>query len=191
MQTMLLILLPLGIGNYLASIDPQNWPWYDHLQHTLVLCQVHFKRNIEDRMVQGRVYVAGKHPEEYGLHYNPDYIRELTSRDFEAEKRVRTWAQNKANPVIAAAINRNCTKIDKDLFGRIRKHTNSNEQTGNKSNATGWRQRLLPAIEKSRILDRRDCDQATAMLVYGTVHTYRNPAMSSRNAEVFTREHMS
>ncbi|RKF77361.1 hypothetical protein GcM1_220058, partial [Golovinomyces cichoracearum] len=95
--------------------------------------------------VQGRVYAAGKHPEEY---------------DFEADKRVRTWAQNKANPVIAAAINRNCTKIDKDLFDLMRNHTNSNEQTGNKSNATGRRQMLLQAIDKYALVHdpNRDTD---------------------------------
>ncbi|RKF77158.1 hypothetical protein GcM1_221007 [Golovinomyces cichoracearum] len=162
MQTMLLILLPSGFGNYLASIDPQNRLWYNYLKHNLVLCRVHFKRKIEDRM--------GKFWSEYGVEYRMMALTDFQSREeymqlvnilknFEADKRVRTWVQNKTNPVIVAAINRNCR-----------------------------RQRLLPAIEKSRILDRRYCDQAKARLVYGIMHTYRNPAMSSRYAEVFTRE---
>ena len=42
------ILISIGLGDYLYSLDPSR-EWDEHLQHLLVFCTVHLKRNFAKR----------------------------------------------------------------------------------------------------------------------------------------------
>lgn len=43
----ILLIYIIGFSRYLTSIDPQSRNWHWQMQHSVVFCQIHFKRGVE------------------------------------------------------------------------------------------------------------------------------------------------
>jgi hypothetical protein len=61
---------------------------------------------------------------------------------------VRNWTGYLQQPTIAAGLNKHCSRINPDIFDRIRKNSNAVEVAHHRANSTGKRCTLLQAVLK-------------------------------------------
>jgi hypothetical protein len=71
----------------------------------------------------------------------------LTSLEYE-DKKVQDWAYHKKEKIIKAGLNKACSKIPEAFFDILRDHTNSVEQSHQKSYAGGIYLTLTEAVKK-------------------------------------------
>jgi hypothetical protein len=119
---------------------------------------------------------------------------------------VRNWAGYLQQETIAAGLNKYCSRIDPELFDRIRKNSNAVEAAHHRANSTGKRCSLLQAVLKyvasssqtfrkqtkqfnsSERLDREEIQQLTAKSTQLVDLTWRNKAFSDRYETAMTRK---
>ena len=63
-------------------------------------------------------------------------------------KKIQDWAHHKKETIIKAGLNKACSKIQSTFFNALREHTNSVEQSHEKSYAGGTQLTLTEAVKK-------------------------------------------
>ncbi|KAA8651948.1 uncharacterized protein ATNIH1004_000848 [Aspergillus tanneri] len=104
------------------------------------------------------------------------------------DEKIQQWAAHKADPVIAAGLNRFCSRMDSSIFQKAIPHTNAGEQSHQKGYMWGKKLSLVKAVERAYQLDSRDVDQYLSRNNYNIHHSYRTDTIAQRYANSLIRE---
>lgn len=117
---MLQLLIFVGFGDYLHSIDPSR-SWNEHLQHILIFCRVHAERNFFKRYHNHtmRHYIQ----QIWKAEKKQDVIRYM-NRACQAYTELAPWFNAKKNPWILSALCQEVSKIDTLWWKIAHKNTN-------------------------------------------------------------------
>jgi len=135
----------MGLGQYLHKLDKTRSPT-QHLQHVLVTCITHFKRNI----------AARKFPSEIrDLFWSIPTLRSqnavekifLKLRDL-GQKSVDDLVQFYEKPWVLSSLSPAYTKVPLEIFNTLTRSTNAGESAHANANRMGKRNSLLAAIFK-------------------------------------------
>jgi hypothetical protein len=135
-----------GFGDYLAEIAPDR-TWDEHLQHMLVFCQVHVRRNFMEKYQ--------KHPV---FHYikllwtdvdNLSALKEHIQSICVTFPEMKSWYANKETNWILAGLSAKASKVPYEWRKIARKDTNASESSHAQDNFfTGTKNALLHSILK-------------------------------------------
>ena len=135
-----------GLGDYLHQVDPSR-EWHEHLQHILVFCTVHLKRNF-----------AKKFPMHPARHMILDKIFTSNTKDeisqhmrsvCTAYPELRSWIVNKQPEWLMTGLAQSASKVPIEYWTFARKHTGNSESSHfQENNFTGRKTSLLNATLK-------------------------------------------
>jgi len=119
------MLTRLGFGDFLHNLDPER-EWDEHLQHMLVFCQVHVKRNFRK-----------KHPNHAALYVVGQIWEAKTIEELEAKMdsissvypELKSWINSKKAPWILAGLTPETSKVPTEWWDYARKHTGAGESS--------------------------------------------------------------
>ncbi|KAA8646719.1 uncharacterized protein ATNIH1004_005394 [Aspergillus tanneri] len=167
----------------------EDWQW--HVEHVMIFCRIHFLRGVEE--------VVGKcqqHTELFkrmmallDCESEEDYI-ELVQHllhTADPDSKQEGWALHKADPVIAAGLNKSRSRMDSEDFDEATAHTNAAEQTHEKGLAMGRALSIVKAVQTGYHLDKRDMAQYDTRDLYGIRHSYSKRSGSDLFAESLRR----
>ncbi|KAA8650978.1 uncharacterized protein ATNIH1004_003669 [Aspergillus tanneri] len=180
-----------GLGYFLQTLSNSNEDWQWHVEHVMIFCRIHFLRGVEE--------VVGKcqqHTELFkrmmallDCESEEDYI-ELVQHllhTADPESKQEGWALHKADPVIAAGLNKSRSRMDSEDFDEATAHTNAAEQTHEKGLAMGRALSIVKAVQTGYHLDKRDMAQYDTRDLYGIRHSYSKRSGSDLFAESLRR----
>ncbi|OJJ78431.1 uncharacterized protein ASPGLDRAFT_182657 [Aspergillus glaucus CBS 516.65] len=181
----------LGLGQYLSSIDPERRPARWHIPHIMITCRVHFFRGIEKAIGQRKRGTTAFQTMASLLNCETqlDYYEIIQLLQGYEDEAIMHWASHKADPLIAAGLNKTCSSMDSSFFDNARMHTNAGEQSHNKIYVFGgtWLS-ILKAAQCARICDARDIDQYNARQDLGIQHSYQSDSIPSRHSRKSLQE---
>ncbi|KAA8646684.1 uncharacterized protein ATNIH1004_005359 [Aspergillus tanneri] len=180
-----------GLGYFLQTLSNGNEDWQWHVKHVMIFCRIHFLRGVEE--------VVGKcqqHTELFkrmmallDCKSEEDYI-ELVQHllhTADPESKHEGWALHKADPVIAAGLNKSRSRMDSEDFDEATAHTNAAEQTHEKGLAMGRALSIVKAVQTGYHLDKRDMAQYDTRDLYRIRHSYSKRSGSDLFAESLRR----
>jgi hypothetical protein len=133
-----------GLGDFLASRDPSR-TWEEHLQHILVFCQVHLKRNLLKKFKD--------HP---GTHIiipklfqsrNRAELNQNVESICRTYPELKSWIVSKLPSWLISGLVKSESKIDILYWTECRKHTGLSESSHfQENNFTGRGTNMLNAV---------------------------------------------
>ncbi|KAJ5330317.1 hypothetical protein N7476_000100 [Penicillium atrosanguineum] len=174
-----------GLGAFLQDQDTeqnQRSPTW-HLVRIMIFCAIHFMRTVskiypnrpDNSHIERRERLNGL----LSCQTEDDYYRLLDLIE-EQDPNLKYWVRHKRHPVIAAGLCKACSGVRPEFFSRFRPHTNTVEQSHNKSYALGTYDSLLGAVTKSLYLDQQDLDQLENRDAFGIHHRYQADDIEAR-----------
>ncbi|KAJ5148332.1 hypothetical protein N7526_001684 [Penicillium atrosanguineum] len=182
-----------GLGAFLQDQDTeqnQRSPTW-HLVRIMIFCAIHFMRTVskiypnrpDNSHIERRERLNGL----LSCQTEDDYYRLLDLIE-EQDPNLKYWVRHKRHPVIAAGLCKACSGVRPEFFSRFRPHTNTVEQSHNKSYALGTYDSLLGAVTKSLYLDQQDLDQLENRDAFGIHHRYQADDIEARFGRNLQRE---
>jgi hypothetical protein len=132
----------LGLGEYLAEIDSSR-TWQEHLEHIIILCQVHCQRNFMARYPNHEALYRIK--QLWNLD-NPSAIIQQLTELCSTYPELETWLDHKMNPWILAGLCDSISKIPFSYRQLANKNTNLSESSHHRDNIIGRGLTLLAAV---------------------------------------------
>ena len=136
----------IGLGDYLHSLDPTR-QWDEHLQHILIFCSVHVKRNFAKKFPT--------HPLRHKIHEllwgceSKSKLYEHMDSICVTYPELRHWVTNKKVSWLISGLTKAESKIDPTWWEYARKHTGVGESSHYQdNNFTGKKTTLLNAVLK-------------------------------------------
>jgi hypothetical protein len=135
----------IGLGQHLHKLDKSMSP-QEHIQHILVTCITHFKRNIASRKFPQAIR---------DLFWELTVLRDKKAvEDVFAElkryhiKAVDDLVDFYQKPWVLSSLSPAYTRVPSDIFNKINRTTNAGESAHANSNRMGKKNSLLAAIHK-------------------------------------------
>jgi hypothetical protein len=136
----------LGLGDFLHKLDPTR-EWDEHIEHILVFCEVHLKRNFAKRFPRHRI----RH-EFFQLLFGANSRLEIDAhmRAICLEyPELKQWMLNKKPRWLLAGLTRSESKVPFKYWLQARKHTGIGESSHfQDNNFTGRKTSMLNAVLK-------------------------------------------
>ncbi|KAH8684403.1 hypothetical protein BGZ60DRAFT_165405 [Tricladium varicosporioides] len=171
-----------GLGDYFHEKDPSR-EWYEHLQHILVFCTVHLKRNF-----------AKKFPLHPARHMLLDKIFGSESSDeitthmrniCTVYPELQSWVVNKQPTWLIAGLARSASKVPIAYWTFARKHTGISESSHfQENNFTGRKTSLLNATLKLKIHVIELFKKTELYSTSGISSSWRNQSEQYRQAKI-------
>jgi hypothetical protein len=135
-----------GLGDYLHKLDPTR-EWDEHIEHILVFCEVHLKRNFAKRFPRHTI----RHEFFqllFGANSKVEIDAHMQSICIEYPE-LKQWILNKKPRWLLAGLTRSESKVPYSSWLRARKHTGVGESSHfQDNNFTGRRTSMLNAVLK-------------------------------------------
>jgi hypothetical protein len=132
-----------GFGDHLHTLD-NKLEWNEHLQHMLVFCKIHVRRNFLKKF---RKHALTHHFEKIFSSENSLEIAQHMHGMCEVHPELKTWFSAKQNPWILAGLSREQSKVDIRWWLLARKDTNISESSHHQDNySTGINLSLLASV---------------------------------------------
>ena len=133
----------LGFGDFLHSLDKAK-RWEEHLQHMVVFCRVHVKRNFAKEWpkhtVRHSIDIIWQQETQDGLFQHMNNICEVYPE-------LKKWINHKRTPWILAGLTKELSKVPEAWWTFARKHTGISESSHfSDNNYTGRALSLLNAV---------------------------------------------
>lgn len=166
-----------GLGQFLHMLDNSR-TWTEHLQHQLIFCQVHIRRNFRKQFPI--------HPAQHMLHHLfeattcKDYLERIQGF-IAVHPELRSWFKAKQKPWIISAIAKGASKIPSMHWVYARKNSNLAEVSHfEENNACGRKLALLTGILRLRKHIQDKDEKREIELTTGQPPSWRNKSVQAR-----------